>query len=134
MVSGELAARFPARLRRALCLVAPRDLLEKTRLLSRTSPAAAVGHPGSGLLLRGQGEPGRPGLPAEREAEPRVKESRSPAREYSAKPSKAALGDGLRLAGLLGREPAKPLEAAAERSQSDVKVKEERGEIGRAHV
>ncbi|KAM9055080.1 fibrosin-1-like protein isoform 10-T10 [Megaptera novaeangliae] len=109
-----------------------RDLLEKTRLLSRTSPAAAVGHPGSGLLLRGQGEPGRPGLPAEREAEPRVKESRSPAREDSAKPSKAALGDGLRLAGLLGREPAKPLEAAAERPQSDVKVKEERGEDGDA--
>ncbi|XP_059749560.1 fibrosin-1-like protein isoform X9 [Balaenoptera ricei] len=109
-----------------------RDLLEKTRLLSRTSPAAALGHPGSGLLLRGQGEPGRPGLPAEREAEPRVKESRSPAREDSAKPSKAALGDGLRLAGLLGREPAKPLEAAAERPQSDVKVKEERGEDGDA--
>uniref|UniRef100_A0A8C0DZS3 Fibrosin like 1 n=1 Tax=Balaenoptera musculus TaxID=9771 RepID=A0A8C0DZS3_BALMU len=84
-----------------------RDLLEKTRLLSRTSPAAALGHPGSGLLLRGQGEPGRPGLPAEREAEPRVKESRSPAREDSAKPSKA-------------------------RPQSDVKVKEERGEDGDA--
>ncbi|XP_022453846.1 fibrosin-1-like protein isoform X3 [Delphinapterus leucas] len=109
-----------------------RDLLEKTRLLSRTSPVAAVGHPGSGLLLRGQGEPGRPGVPAEREAEPRVKESRSPAREDSAKPSKAALGDGLRLAGLLGREPVKPLEAAAERPQSDVKVKEERGEDGDA--
>ncbi|XP_059974485.1 fibrosin-1-like protein isoform X6 [Mesoplodon densirostris] len=109
-----------------------RDLLEKTRLLSRTSPVAAVGHPGSGLLLRGQGEPGRPGVPAEREAEPRVKESHSPAREDSAKPSKAALGDGLRLAGLLGREPAKPLEAAAERPQSDVKVKEERGEDGDA--
>ncbi|XP_069899524.1 fibrosin-1-like protein isoform X11 [Globicephala melas] len=105
-----------------------RDLLEKTRLLSRTSPVAAVGHLGSGLLLRGQGEPGRTGVPAEREAEPRVKESRSPPREDSAKPSKAALGDGLRLAGLLGREPAKPLEAAAERPQSDVKVKEERGE------
>uniref|UniRef100_A0A8C6C396 Fibrosin like 1 n=1 Tax=Monodon monoceros TaxID=40151 RepID=A0A8C6C396_MONMO len=84
-----------------------RDLLEKTRLLSRTSPVAAVGHPGSGLLLRGQGEPGRPGVPAEREAEPRVKESRSPAREDSAKPSKA-------------------------RPQSDVKVKEERGEDGDA--
>ncbi|XP_007456751.1 PREDICTED: fibrosin-1-like protein-like [Lipotes vexillifer] len=110
-----------------------RDLLEKTRLLSRTSPVAAVGHPGSGLLLRGQGEPGRPGVPAEREAEPRVKESRSPAREDSAKPSKAALGDGLRLAGLLGREPAKSLEVAAERPQSDdVKVKEERGEDGDA--
>ncbi|XP_049554491.1 fibrosin-1-like protein isoform X13 [Orcinus orca] len=109
-----------------------RDLLEKTRLLSRTSPVAAVGHLGSGLLLRGQGEPGRPGVPAEREAEPRVKESRSPPREDSAKPSKAALGDGLRLAGLLGREPAKPLEAAAERPQSDVKVKEERGEDGDA--
>nr|XP_058895664.1 fibrosin-1-like protein isoform X8 [Kogia breviceps] len=109
-----------------------RDLLEKTRLPSRTSPAAAVGHPGSGLLLRGQGEPGRPGLPAEREAEPRVKESHSPAREDSAKPSKAALGDGLRLAGLLGRESAKPLEAAAERLQNDVKVKEERGEEGDA--
>lgn len=114
------------------CLVAPRDLLEKTRLLSRTSPVAAVGHLGSGLLLRGQGEPGRTGVPAEREAEPRVKESRSPPREDSAKPSKAALGDGLRLAGLLGREPAKPLEAAAERPQSDVKVKEERGEDGDA--
>ncbi|TEA41418.1 hypothetical protein DBR06_SOUSAS7910102, partial [Sousa chinensis] len=49
-----------------------RDLLEKTRLLSRTSPVAAVGHLGSGLLLRGQGEPGRTGVPAEREAEPRV--------------------------------------------------------------
>nr|XP_030715757.1 fibrosin-1-like protein isoform X11 [Globicephala melas] len=109
-----------------------RDLLEKTRLLSRTSPVAAVGHLGSGLLLRGQGEPGRTGVPAEREAEPRVKESRSPPREDSAKPSKAALGDGLRLAGLLGREPAKPLEAAAERPQSDVKVKEERGEDGDA--
>ncbi|XP_032510505.1 fibrosin-1-like protein isoform X11 [Phocoena sinus] len=109
-----------------------RDLLEKTRLLSRSSPVAAVGHPGSGLLLRGQGEPGRPGVSAEREAEPRVKESRSPAREDSAKPSKAALGDGLRLAGLLGREPVKPLEAAAERPQSDVKVKEERGEDGDA--
>ncbi|XP_067557402.1 fibrosin-1-like protein isoform X16 [Pseudorca crassidens] len=109
-----------------------RDLLEKTRLLSRTSPVAAVGHLGSGLLLRGQGEPGRTGVPAEREAEPRVKESRSPPREDSAKPSKAALGDGLRLAGLLGREPAKPLEAAAERPQSEVKVKEERGEDGDA--
>eukprot|EP00070_Physeter_catodon_P029335 XP_028336229.1 fibrosin-1-like protein isoform X5 [Physeter catodon] len=109
-----------------------RDLQEKMRLPSRTSPAAAVGHPGSGLLLRGQGEPGRPGVPAEREADPRVKESRSPAREDSAKPSKAALGDGLRLAGLLGRESAKPLEAAAERPQNDVKVKEERGEDGDA--
>ncbi|XP_057601803.1 fibrosin-1-like protein isoform X3 [Hippopotamus amphibius kiboko] len=106
-----------------------RDLLEKTRLLSRASPSAPVGHPGSSLLLRGQGEPGRPGIPAEREAEPRVKESRSPAREDGAKLSKAALGDSLRLAGLLGRELAgKPPEAPAERSQSDVKVKEERGE------
>ncbi|XP_070331103.1 fibrosin-1-like protein isoform X16 [Odocoileus virginianus] len=109
-----------------------RDLLEKTRLLSRASPAAPVGHPGSGLLLRGQGDPGRPGIPTEREAELRIKESRSPAREDGPKPSKMALGEGLRLAGLLGREPGKPHEAPAERSQSDVKVKEERGEDGDA--
>ncbi|XP_043344381.1 fibrosin-1-like protein isoform X25 [Cervus canadensis] len=109
-----------------------RDLLEKTRLLSRASPAAPVGHPGSGLLLRGQGDPGRPGIPTEREAELRIKESRSPAREDGPKPSKMALGEGLRLAGLLGREPGKPHEASAERSQSEVKVKEERGEDGDA--
>ncbi|KAM5312424.1 fibrosin-1-like protein isoform 2-T2 [Glossophaga mutica] len=86
--------------------------LEKPRLLSRTSPAA----PGGGLLLRGQGEP-------------RVKESRSPAKEdgaqLAARPqspcSKAALGSSLRLAGLLSRAPGKPPEG-------DVKVKEERGE------
>uniref|UniRef100_A0A8C6DP66 Fibrosin like 1 n=1 Tax=Moschus moschiferus TaxID=68415 RepID=A0A8C6DP66_MOSMO len=108
------------------------DLLEKTRLLSRASPAAPLGHPGSGLVLRGQGDPGRPGIPAEREAELRIKESRSPAREDGPKPSKMALGEGLRLAGLLGREPGKPHEALAERSQSDVKVKEERGEDGDA--
>ncbi|XP_040107486.1 fibrosin-1-like protein isoform X13 [Oryx dammah] len=109
-----------------------RDLLEKTRLLSRASPAAPVGHPGSGLVLRGQGDPGRPRIPAEREAELRIKESRSPAREDGPKPSKMALGEGLRLAGLLGREPGKPHEAPAERSQGDVKVKEERGEDGDA--
>ncbi|GAB5578940.1 fibrosin-1-like protein isoform X2 [Prionailurus iriomotensis] len=117
-----------------------RDLLEKTRLLSRASPAAPVGYPVSSFLLRGQGEPCRPGVPAEREAEPRVKESRSPAREDGAKPaarppspySKAALGDSLRLAGLLGREPGKPPEAPAERPQGDVKVKEERREDGDA--
>nr|XP_008506479.1 PREDICTED: fibrosin-1-like protein [Equus przewalskii] len=40
-----------------------RDLLEKTRLLSRASPAAPVGHPVSSLLLRGQGEPSRPTTP-----------------------------------------------------------------------
>uniref|UniRef100_A0A667IFI5 Fibrosin like 1 n=1 Tax=Lynx canadensis TaxID=61383 RepID=A0A667IFI5_LYNCA len=116
-----------------------RDLLEKTRLLSRASPAAPVGYPVSSFLLRGQGEPCRPGVPAEREAEPRVKESRSPAREDGAKPaarppspySKAALGDSLRLAGLLGREPGKPPEAPAERPQGDVKVKEERREDDR---
>ncbi|XP_036076780.1 fibrosin-1-like protein isoform X11 [Rousettus aegyptiacus] len=93
-----------------------RDLLEKTRLLSRASPAAPVGHAVSGLLLRGHGEP-------------RVKESRSPAPEDGAGPAarphsprgKAALGDGLRLAALLGREPGKLPEG-------DVKVKEERGE------
>ncbi|XP_027432065.2 fibrosin-1-like protein isoform X13 [Zalophus californianus] len=113
-----------------------RDLLEKTRLLSRASPAAPVGPPASSLLLRGQSEPCRPGVPAEREAEPRVKESRSPAKEDGAKLaarppspySKAALGDSLRLAGLLGREPGKPPEAPAERPQGDVKVKEERRE------
>ncbi|XP_045313749.1 fibrosin-1-like protein isoform X6 [Leopardus geoffroyi] len=117
-----------------------RDLLEKTRLLSRASPAAPVGYPVSSFLLRGQGEPCRPGVPAEREAEPRVKESRSPAREDGAKPaarppspySKAALGDSLRLAGLLGREPGKPPEAPAERPPGDVKVKEERREDGDA--
>ncbi|XP_074212643.1 fibrosin-1-like protein isoform X8 [Camelus bactrianus] len=117
-----------------------RDLLEKTRLLSRASPVAPVGHPSSSLLLRGQGDPGRPGVPAEREAEPRVKESRSPVKEDGAKlaarlpspQSKAALGDSLRLAGFLGREPGKPPEASAERPPSDVKVKEERGEDGDA--
>ncbi|MXQ93966.1 hypothetical protein E5288_WYG018496 [Bos mutus] len=109
-----------------------RDLLEKTRLLSRASPAAPVGHPGSGLVLRGQGDPGRPGIPAEREAELRIKESRSPAREDGPKPSKMALGEGLRLAGLLGREPGKPQEALAEQPQSDVKVKEERGGPGKS--
>lgn len=116
--------------RGCVCVVAPRDLLEKTRLLSRASPAAPVGHPGSGLVLRGQGDPGRPGIPAEREAELRIKESRSPAREDGPKPSKMALGEGLRLAGLLGREPGKPQESLAEQPQSDVKVKEERGEDG----
>lgn len=93
-----------------------RDLLEKTRLLSRASPAAPVGHAVSSLLLRSQGEP-------------RVKESRSPAKEDGAKLaarpqspcSKASLGDSLRLAALLGREPGKP-------PAGDVKVKEERGE------
>lgn len=93
-----------------------RDLLEKTRLLSRASPAAPLGHAASSLLLRGQGEP-------------RVKESRSPAKEDGAKLvgrpqspcSKATVGDSLRLAALLGREPGKPPEG-------DVKVKEERGE------
>ncbi|XP_064337434.1 fibrosin-1-like protein isoform X13 [Camelus dromedarius] len=117
-----------------------RDLLEKTRLLSRASPVAPVGHPSSSLLLRGQGDPGRPGVPAEREAELRVKESRSPVKEDGAKlaarlpspQSKAALGDSLRLAGFLGREPGKPPEASAERPPSDVKVKEERGEDGDA--
>ncbi|XP_059264119.1 fibrosin-1-like protein isoform X3 [Mustela nigripes] len=113
-----------------------RDLLEKTHMLSRASPAAPLGPPVSSFLLRGQSEPGRPGGPAEREAEPRVKESRSPAKEDGAKLaarppspySKAALGDSLRLAGLLGREPGKPPEAPAERPQGDVKVKEERRE------
>ncbi|XP_032252227.1 fibrosin-1-like protein [Phoca vitulina] len=117
-----------------------RDLLEKTRLLSRASPAAPMGHPASSLLLRGQSEPCGPGVPAEREAEPRVKESRSPAKEDGAKLaarppspySKAVLGDSLRLAGLLGREPGKPPEAPAERPQGDVKVKEERREDGDA--
>ncbi|XP_077652185.1 fibrosin-1-like protein isoform X17 [Urocitellus parryii] len=112
-----------------------RDLLEKTRLLSRASPAAPVGHPISSLLLRGQGELGHTGAPAEREAEPRVKESHSPAKEDGAtlvaRPpspySKAALGDSLRLACLLGREPGRPPEPP-ERPQSDVKVKEERRE------
>ncbi|XP_036907726.1 fibrosin-1-like protein isoform X4 [Sturnira hondurensis] len=88
--------------------------LEKPRLLSHTSPAA----PSGGLLLRGQGEP-------------RVKESRSPAKEdgaqLAARPqspcSKAALDSSLRLAGPLSRAPGKPPEG-------DVKVKEERGEEG----
>ncbi|KAF6081125.1 fibrosin like 1 [Phyllostomus discolor] len=90
--------------------------LEKPRLLSRASPEA----PGGGLLPRGQGEP-------------RIKESRSPAKEpgaqLAARPQspcgKAALGSSLRLAGLLGRAPGKPPEG-------DVKVKEERGEEGDA--
>ncbi|XP_059105307.1 fibrosin-1-like protein isoform X11 [Peromyscus eremicus] len=110
-----------------------RDLLEKTRLLSHGSPAAPVGHPISSLLQRGPGELGRPGILTDREAEPRVKESHSPDKEDGAKlaarpPSpycKAALGDCLRLAGLLGRESGKQ---TPERPQGDVKVKEERRE------
>ncbi|XP_037673233.1 fibrosin-1-like protein isoform X14 [Choloepus didactylus] len=102
-----------------------RDVLEKTRLLSRASPASAPpgGHPISSLLLRGaHTEP-----PA---AEPRVKESRSPAKESGRERrpqedgARAALGDSPRLAGLLGREPERqPLLGA-------VKVKEERREDG----
>uniref|UniRef100_F7CVC9 Fibrosin like 1 n=1 Tax=Equus caballus TaxID=9796 RepID=F7CVC9_HORSE len=91
-----------------------RDLLEKTRLLSRASPAAPVGHPVSSLLLRGQGEPSRPGVPAEREAEPRVKDSRSPAKEDGAK--------------LVARPPSPYIKAPL----GDVKVKEERREDGDA--
>ncbi|XP_051017717.1 fibrosin-1-like protein isoform X5 [Acomys russatus] len=110
-----------------------RDVLEKTRLLRHGSPAAPVGHPISSLLPRGPGELGRPGLLTEREAETRVKESNSPSKEDVAKlaarpPSpycKAALGDCLRLAGLLGRESGKQ---TPERPQGDVKVKEERRE------
>ncbi|KAM9194844.1 fibrosin-1-like protein isoform 10-T10 [Dugong dugon] len=118
-----------------------RDTLDKTRLLTRASPAAPLGHPISGLLLPrsgNQGEPGRPGVPTEREAaEPRVKESRSPPKEdgtkATARPpspySKAALGDSLRLAGLLGREPeSQPESAASAPPQGAVKVKEERRE------
>ncbi|XP_054449962.1 fibrosin-1-like protein isoform X2 [Pteronotus mesoamericanus] len=90
--------------------------LGKPRLATRASPAA----PGGTLLLRGQGEP-------------RIKESRSPAKEDGAQLaacppspcSKGALGTGLRLAGLLSRDPGKPPEG-------DVKVKEERGEDGDA--
>ncbi|XP_055462352.1 fibrosin-1-like protein isoform X9 [Psammomys obesus] len=110
-----------------------RDVLEKTRLLSHGPAAAPVGHPISNLLPRGPGELGRPGVLAEREAETRVKESHSPGKEDGAKlaarpPSpycKAALGDCLRLAGLLGRETGKQ---TPERPQGDVKVKQERRE------
>ncbi|XP_053443507.1 fibrosin-1-like protein isoform X5 [Nycticebus coucang] len=81
-----------------------RELLEKTRLLSRGSPAAPMGHAVSSLLLRGQGgqsELSRSGIPTERETEPRVKESCSPAKEDGVKPavrlpspcSKVTLGD-----------------------------------------
>ncbi|XP_055213679.1 fibrosin-1-like protein isoform X15 [Gorilla gorilla gorilla] len=87
-----------------------RDLLEKTRLLSRASPATPAGHPVSGLLLRAQSELGRPGAPAEREAEPRVKESRSPAKEEAAK------------------MPARASPPHSKAAPGDVKVKEERGE------
>lgn len=66
------------------------------------------------------------------QGEPRVKESRSPAKEDGAKLarpqspcSKVALGDSLRLAGLLSRDPGK-------QPEGDVKVKEERGEDGDA--
>ncbi|XP_062940896.1 fibrosin-1-like protein isoform X10 [Cynocephalus volans] len=86
-----------------------RDLLEKTRLLSRASPAAPTSHPISSFLLRSQGELGRPGVPAE-QAEPRVKESCSPAKEDGAK---------------LAVRPPSPYSTAA---QGDVKVKEERRE------
>ncbi|NP_001354800.1 fibrosin-1-like protein isoform 2 [Homo sapiens] len=87
-----------------------RDLLEKTRLLSRASPATPAGHPVSGLLLRAQSELGRSGAPAEREAEPRVKESRSPAKEEAAK------------------MPARASPPHSKAAPGDVKVKEERGE------
>ncbi|XP_033075946.1 fibrosin-1-like protein isoform X33 [Trachypithecus francoisi] len=87
-----------------------RDLLEKTRLLSRASPATPAGHPVSGLLLRGQSELGRPGAPAERESEPRVKESRSPAKEEAAK------------------MPAHASPPHSKAAPGNVKVKEERGE------
>ncbi|XP_055094069.1 fibrosin-1-like protein isoform X10 [Symphalangus syndactylus] len=87
-----------------------RDLLEKTRLLSRASPSTLAGHPVSGLLLRAQSELGRPGAPAEREAEPRVKESRSPAKEEAAK------------------MPARASPPHSKAVPGDVKVKEERGE------
>ncbi|XP_030677588.1 fibrosin-1-like protein isoform X11 [Nomascus leucogenys] len=87
-----------------------RDLLEKTRLLSRASPSTPAGHPVSGLLLRAQSELGRPGAPAEREAEPRVKESRSPAKEEAAK------------------MPARASPPHSKAVPGDVKVKEERGE------
>ncbi|XP_063642244.1 fibrosin-1-like protein isoform X13 [Pan troglodytes] len=86
------------------------DLLEKTRLLSRASPATPAGHPVSGLLLRAQSELGRSGAPAEREAEPRVKESRSPAKEEAAK------------------MPARASPPHSKAAPGDVKVKEERGE------
>ncbi|KAM8815719.1 fibrosin-1-like protein isoform 2-T2 [Rhynchonycteris naso] len=87
-----------------------RDLLEKPRLPIRASPAAPV----SSLPIRSQGQP-------------RVKESRSPAKEDGAKLaacpqspcSKVALGDSL------SRDPGKPPEG-------DVKVKEECGEDGDA--
>ncbi|XP_051692809.2 fibrosin-1-like protein isoform X9 [Oryctolagus cuniculus] len=82
-----------------------RDLLEKPRLLSGASPAAPSGLPMASLLLR-------PGIPGEREAEPRVKESRSPAREDCAKAARA---------------PA-PLVCGRGASQGDVKVKEEHGQ------
>uniref|UniRef100_A0A8D2GK37 Fibrosin like 1 n=1 Tax=Theropithecus gelada TaxID=9565 RepID=A0A8D2GK37_THEGE len=87
-----------------------RDLLEKTRLLSRASPATPAGHPVSGLLLRGQSELGRPGASAERESEPRVKESRSPAKEEAAK------------------MPARASPPHSKAAPGNVKVKEERGE------
>ncbi|XP_058280951.1 fibrosin-1-like protein isoform X10 [Hylobates moloch] len=87
-----------------------RDLLEKTRLLSRASPSTPAGHPVSGLLLRAQSDLGRPGAPAEREAEPRVKESRSPAKEEAAK------------------MPARASPPHSKAVPGDVKVKEERGE------
>ncbi|XP_034790801.2 fibrosin-1-like protein isoform X16 [Pan paniscus] len=87
-----------------------RDLPEKTRLLSRASPATPAGHPVSGLLLRAQSELGRSGAPAEREAEPRVKESRSPAKEEAAK------------------MPARASPPHSKAAPGDVKVKEERGE------
>lgn len=92
-----------------------------------------MGHP-INSLLRSPTELGRPGVFPEREAEPRIKESHSPGKEDGAKLaarppspySKAALGDCLRLASLLGHEPGKP--QTPERPQGDVKVKEERRE------
>ncbi|XP_045152672.1 fibrosin-1-like protein [Echinops telfairi] len=111
-----------------------RDMLDKARLLSKASPIAPLSHPVSSLLLLRTGSLGGPGAPGEREAaEPRVKESRSPAKEDCVKAltrpqspySKVALGDSLRLTGLLGRQP-EP--AVATPPQADVKVKEERRE------
>ncbi|KAM4827008.1 fibrosin-1-like protein [Thomomys bottae] len=99
-----------------------RDLLEKTRLRSRASPSAP-GLPVGGALRRGAAALGLP-------AEPRVKESLSPAQEPRPRPAtrppspcgQAALEERLRLPGL-GR--GSPAERGA---RGDVKVKEERGE------
>lgn len=83
-----------------------RDLLEKTRLLSRASPAAPSSLPVASLLLHS-------GALMEQEAEHRVKESRSPAKEDCAQ---------------LAAHTPSPTACTRGTTLGNVRVKEEHGE------